>query len=140
LVDVTARENRISASIPATDREPPCGDRGTTKEGDCGTLILDELGNIRSCGTAAGKLFGGNLSDHMGRPISTLIPCFALHNTSQSYNARYFAHLCTDGGWRRFTAIDVLGREFPIEINLSLVETKTQGVFLLNVRRLKQDQ
>ena len=140
MVDVMASENLISSVLPATDRVPPYGEHGTAKEGECGTLILDEVGHIRSCGTAAGKLFGGNLSDHMGKPISTLIPCFALHNTSQSYNARYFAHLCTDGGWRRFNAIDVLGREFPIEINLSLVETKTQGIFLLNVRRLKQDQ
>lgn len=140
MVDVMVSENPISAAVSAMDRTPSCGARVTVTEGDCGTLILDELGSIRSCGTAAGKLFGGNLSEYMGKPISTLIPDFALHNTSQSYSARYFAHLSAEGGWRRFTAIDVLGRKFPIEINLSLVETKTQGVFLLNVRRLKQDQ
>jgi len=113
----------------------------TPKESEYGTLILDELGNICSCGIAAGKLFGGNLSGHMGKPISTLIPDFVLHNTSQSYSARYFAHLCAEGGWRKFAAIDVQGHELQIEINLSLVETKeAQGVFLLNVRRLGQDQ
>jgi len=139
-VDVMASENLNSASLPTTDRMATYGDHGAAKEGDCGTLILDELGNILSCGIAAGKLFGGNLSDHMGKPISTLIPGFSLHNTSQSYNARYFAHLCTEGGWRKFDAIDVLGHEFPIEINLSLVESKAQGVFLLNVRRQKMGQ
>ena len=76
----------------------------------------------------------------MGKPISSLIPGLVLHNTSQSYSARYFAHLCADGGWRKFEAIDVQGHEIPIEINLSLVETKAQGVFLLNVRLLKADK
>ena len=110
-------------------------DIATASESDCGTLILDELGNLCSCGIGAGKLFGGNLAAYTGKPISALIPDLTLSNNSQSYCARYFAHLCADGGWRRFEAIDVLGHRFPIEINLSLVETKAQGVFLLNVRR-----
>lgn len=133
-----AAENLTASPVPATDHYSLPAELG--KEGDSGTLILDEQGNICSCGIAAGKLFGGNLSDYMGKPISSLIPNLVLHNTSQSYSARYFAHLCADGGWRKFEAIDVLGHEFPIEINLSLVETKAQGVFLLNVRLLKLDQ
>lgn len=133
-------DNSTASPVPATDRNLLHAEPGLAKEGDCGTLILDEQGNICSCGIAAGKLFGGNLSDYMGKPISSLIPNLVLHNTSQSYSARYFAHLCADGGWRKFEAIDVLGHEFPIEINLSLVETKAQGVFLLNVRLLKLGQ
>ena len=130
-------ENSTASSVPTTDLNILHDEPGLAKEGDYGTLILDEQGKICSCGIAAGKLFGGNLSDYMGKPISSLVPDLVLHNTSQSYSARYFAHLCADGGWRKFEAIDVLGHEIPIEINLSLVETKAQGVFLLNVRLLK---
>lgn len=128
-----AVDNSIVSPMPATEQ----GGSAFLKESDCGTLILDEVGNICSCGTAAGKLFGGKPADYMGKPISSLIPDLVLSNTSQSYSARYLAHLCADGGWRKFDAIDLTGHGFPIEINLSLVETKNQGVFLLNVRRPK---
>ncbi|MDD5176204.1 MAG: PAS domain-containing protein [Sterolibacterium sp.] len=107
-------------------------------EGDCATLILDAMGNILSCGIVAGKLFGGNLADYAGKPISSFISNFILSDTSLSYSARYFAHLCADGGWRRFEAVDVQGLGFPVELNLSLVESKEQGVFLLSVRRVKE--
>ncbi|MFA7270243.1 MAG: hypothetical protein WC073_12950 [Sterolibacterium sp.] len=102
---------------------------------EIGTLILDALGNICSCGSAAERVFGGNLTGYEGRSISSLIPGFVMSNTSQSYCVRYLAHLCADAGWRRSDAIDIQGHRFLIEFNLSLVETKAQGVFLLNVRR-----
>lgn len=108
-----------------------------SREGDCATLILDAMGNILSCGISAANLFGGSPADYAGKPISSFISNFILSDTSLSYSARYFAHLCADGGWRRFEAVDDHGNRFPIELNLSLVESKEQGVFLLSVRRLK---
>lgn len=132
----------VLESLPAPQQ--PTRDQGLlqtapplSSEGDCATLILDAMGNILSCGIAAGKLFGGKRADYEGKPISALISNFILSDTSLSYSARYFAHLCADGGWRRFEAVDVHGLGFPIELNLSLVESKEQGVFLLSVRRLK---
>ena len=131
-------ENSIVSPVPATDQSAVQGAAALLKESECGTLILDEVGNICSCGTAAGKLFGGKPADYyMGKPISSLIPSLVLSNTSQSYSARYLAHLCADGGWRKFDAVDLMGHGFSIEIKLSLVETKNQGVFLLNVRHPK---
>ncbi|MCX7171927.1 MAG: hypothetical protein NTY41_17045, partial [Proteobacteria bacterium] len=79
-------ENSTASPVAVTDRNPLHAEPELAKEGDYGTLILDEQGNICSCGIAAGKLFGGNLSDYMGKPISSLIPNLALHNTSQSYS------------------------------------------------------
>lgn len=106
-----------------------------SSDGDCATLILDARGNILSCGIAAGRLFGGKLADYAGKPISAFISDFILSDSSMSYSARYFAHLCADGGWRRFEAIDWNGHRFAIELNLSLVESREPGVFLLSVRR-----
>ena len=132
-------ENAVASAVLEADHNILQAESGLLDQSECGTLILDEMGNIRSCGTAACRLFGGNLADYMGKPISSLIQSLVLSNTSQSYSARYLAHLCADGGWRKVEAVDVMGREFAIEINLSLVETKTQGVYVLNVRRPKQN-
>lgn len=102
---------------------------------DYGTLVLDGVGTIRNCGTAAGELFGGDLADFYGLPISSLIADFSLSDTSVSYSARYLAHLCSAGGWRRFEAIDLNGCRFPIELCMSLIRTDGQDLILLNLRR-----
>jgi len=104
-------------------------------KGDYGTLVLDGVGVIRNCGTAAGNLFGGDLADFYGQPISSLIADMAVSNTSPSYSARYIAHLCTEGGWRKFEATDIRGRHFPVELSMSLVRTDGQDLVLLNLRR-----
>ena len=124
-------EQKLASDSGQFQSAPPL-----SSESDCATLILDAMGNILSCGMAAGKLFGGRLADYAGKPISSFISDFILSDTALSYSARYFAHLCADGGWRRFEAVDSQGNKFPIELNLSLVESKEQGVFLLSVRRV----
>ena len=104
-------------------------------KGDYGTLVLDCAGTIRNCGTAAGELFGGDLAGFAGMPISALIADFAMSDTSVSFSARYIAYLCADGGWRKFKAVDVHGREFPVELSMSRVKTDGQELVLLNLRR-----
>ena len=79
------------------------------------------------------------LADYAGKPISAFISDFILSDSSMSYSARYFAHLCADGGWRRFEANDWNGHRFAIELNLSLVESRESGVFLLSVRRAEEN-
>ena len=136
-VKVMAVENLPALQTPARNQDRIQSAPPLSGEGDCATLILDATGNILGCGIAAGKLFGGNLADYAGKPISSLISNFILSDTSLSYSARYFAHLCAAGGWRRFDAVDAQGSRFPIELNLSQVESKELGVFVLSVRRLK---
>lgn len=102
---------------------------------DYGTLVLDGVGIIRNCGTAAGELFGGDLADFYGLPISCLIADFTLSDTSVSYSARYLAHLCAAGGWRRFEAVDIHGGRFPVELSMSRIRTDGQDLILLNLRR-----
>ena len=102
-----------------------------------GTLVLDGLGRIRSCGTAAGQILGCSYSDLAGKPISTFVSNFSLSESSLSYSARYFAHLCAESGWRKFEAVDARGHEFPVELSLSRVRTDGQDFFLLSLRRLE---
>jgi len=103
--------------------------------GEYGTLILDRLGRILSCGAPAEKIFGASQVRLMGRRISEFIAGLFLAGSSPSYNARYLVYLCADGEWRKFEAMDVGGQAFTVELNLSRVMTDGQEMFLLNVRR-----
>jgi len=100
-----------------------------------GTLVLDRLGRILSCGAPAEKIFGASQVRLVGRWISEFIGGLFLSGNSPSYNARYLVYLCADGEWRKFEARDADGKGFEVELNLSRVMTEGQEMFLLNLRR-----
>jgi PAS domain S-box-containing protein len=100
-----------------------------------GTLMLDRLGRILSCGELAEKIFGASRVRLMGRWISEFITGLFLGGNSLSYSARYLVYLSADGEWRRFEAKDASGLEFTVELNLSRTIADGQETFLLNVRR-----
>jgi PAS domain-containing protein len=99
-----------------------------------GSLMLDRLGRILSCGALAENMFGAGRGRLMGRWISDFISGLLLGGNSPSYNARYLVHLCADGEWRKFEAKDASGLGFTVELNLSRMLTGGQENFLLNVR------
>lgn len=103
--------------------------------GDYGTLILNGLGRISSCGAAGEKIFAASQVRLIGRQISEFISGLFLEGSSPSYNARYLVHLCADGEWRKFAAIDADGQRFAVELNLSRMMTDGQEIFILNLRR-----
>ncbi len=105
---------------------------------DYGTLILDSLGRILSCGTPAERIFGASRVRMLGNLISDFVAGLFLGGSSPSYNARYLVHLCADGEWRKFEARDGAGEAFAVELNLARVATTAgsdREMFLLNVRR-----
>jgi hypothetical protein len=104
---------------------------------DYGTLILDRLGRIVSCGIPAERILGASQVRLAGCMISDFIAGLFLGGHSPSYSARYLVHLCADGEWRKFEARDVAGRPFAIELNMSRLEMAGTGheMFLLNLRR-----
>ena len=104
-----------------------------------GTLILDRLGRILSCGAPAEKIFGASQVRLVGRWISEFIGDLFLAGSSPSYNARYLVYLCADGEWRKFEARDADGQGFKVELNLSRVTTDGHEMFLLNLRRPEGD-
>ena len=107
------------------------------KRDDCGTLILDRLGRILSCGTPAERIFGASRVRLMGNLISDFVAGLFLGGSSPSYNARYLVHLCADGQWRKYEARDAGGNIFALELNLARMATadSDREMFLLNVRR-----
>ena len=130
-------DSSATAEKAAADQDAGQAAAAMAGKSGYGTLVLDGLGRIRSCGTAAGQIFGSSFSELAGRHISTFLANFSLSDSSLSYSARYFAHLCAEGGWRTFNAVDVHGQEFPVELSLSKMRTDGQDFFLLNLRRLE---
>lgn len=103
------------------------------------TLILDRLGRILSCGEPAAHLLGTRPARLMGNWISEFISGLFRAGSSPSYSARYLVHLCADGGWRRFQAVDGRGEAFLVEISLAPMASNRSAceVFLLNLRRVE---
>lgn len=107
------------------------------KKEDYGTLILDRLGRILSCGTPAERIFGANRVRLMGKLISDFVSGLLPGGSSPSFNTRYLVHLCADGEWRTYEARDATGQAFAVELNLARVVTtrSDQEMFILNLRR-----
>lgn len=103
--------------------------------GEYGSLVLDGMGRIRSCGATGERVLGASQLGLVGRPISDCIAGLHLGGSSPSYAARYLVYLCGEGEWRRFEAVDAGGQRFPVELNLSRLMRGGQETFLLNVRR-----
>ncbi|MCX7155080.1 MAG: hypothetical protein NTW45_01380 [Rhodocyclales bacterium] len=102
---------------------------------ECGSLILDGMGRIRSCGAAGERILGASQVGLIGRPISDCIAGLHLGGSSPSYAARYLVYLCGEGEWRRFEAIDAGGQRFAVELSLSRLMRGGQETFLLNIKR-----
>ena len=104
-------------------------------DGEHGTLMIDCMGRILSCGAPAERLFDASQARLIGRQISDFITGLLLGGTSPSYRARYLVYLCADGDWRQFEARDAHGRAFSVELSVSQMMANGQEIFLLTVRR-----
>lgn len=102
-----------------------------------GTLILDRFGRILSCGEPAARLLGTRPARMMGGWITDFISGLFRAGSSPSYSARYLVHLCADGEWRRFPAVDGKGESLLVEVNLARMASDNSAceIFLLNLRR-----
>lgn len=63
--------------------------------------------------------------------IANMAPSY----TSPSFNARYLAAMSTDGRWRRFQAVDMHGRNFPVEVSFAITDDHEHGSLLVSLRR-----
>lgn len=98
-----------------------------------GSLILDHVGRILSCGAPAENMFGAGEGRLVGRRISELVPDMPLDGSSPSYNARYLAFLCASGEWRSFEAKGADGARFTVELKLSRMTSGDEKIFLVNL-------
>lgn len=106
---------------------------------DYGTLILDRMGSIVSCGEPAGQIFGISHVRMVGRYIQDFVEGLFLGVTSPGFNERFIAYLCTQDKWRELDAKDARNHRFPVEVNLSKIVAEHRELLLLNVRRPHDD-
>ena len=106
-------------------------------KGDYGTLILDHLGRILSCGTPAERIFRANQVRLIGHLISDFVAGLFPGESSPSHQEPYLTHPSADGEWRKFEARDAGGLAFAVELNLvrMAIPSPDRELFLLNVRR-----
>lgn len=116
------------------------GFHGATRlegSGEHGSLMLDRHGRIVACGAPTEKLFGVGQMHLIGRSISDFVAGFIFGGNSPSYSARFLAHLCAKGEWRKFEAMDASGKRFPIELNVSRQLCSGEESFFLALRRFQ---
>lgn len=109
---------------------------------DYGSLILDRLGRIISCGIPAERIFGASRVRLIGRLMSDFAAGLFPNGSSPSYNARYLVHLCADGQWRKYEARNDDGQPIAVELKLMRLSAPSgsdREMFLLNVRRPEPD-
>lgn len=130
----------IGQSAPAVETVPPTQDMfhaaaNMEHRGDYGTLIVDRMGHIVSCGAPAEKIFRTRAAALTGRWVGDFIVGLFLGGSSPSYSARYLIYLCADGEWRKFPAIDAEGVHFTVDLKMSRVVTDGEEMFLISVHR-----
>lgn len=99
-----------------------------------GAIVLDGRGIIVRCSDAAVQMFGGAPQDLEGGPISIFVTNLLSSDASPSYNARHVDYLSKSGDWRRFQAVDVHGRRFPVDIAMSRMAAEGHQFLVLNLR------
>ncbi len=121
-LQATPGQGRVDAA-PASGRDD-----------EFGTLMLDRMGRIVSCGAPVERIFGASRGRLMGRQISEFIVGLLLGGSSLCYRAKYLAYLCAGDSWRQFAAQDITGRAFAVEVSVSQMAPNSHEMFLLTVR------
>lgn len=124
----------ITAAAVAAPPPPRLPAAASLEQCRVGTLILDRMGRIASCGEPAARIFADNQIRLIGRSIGEFIDGLYRDGSSPSYRARYLDYLSSDDGWRRFDANDMRGERFTVEVKLSPITTDGQQLFLLSIR------
>ncbi|MGE5467796.1 MAG: PAS domain-containing protein [Ignavibacteria bacterium] len=99
-----------------------------------GAIVLDGRGVIVKCSDAAVQMFGAEPGGLEGGSISSFVTNLMSSDAAPSYNARHVDYLSKSGDWRRFQAVDVHGRRFPVDIAMSRMAADGHQFLLLNLR------
>lgn len=88
-------------------------------------VIANQAGEIVLINTQAERLFGYTREELLGEPVERLLPS-RVHEQHTAHRAAYFADLRVRpmGAGLELYAVDKAGREFPVEISLSPLETE----------------
>jgi PAS domain S-box-containing protein len=96
-----------------------------------GTVVLDGMGRIVSCGDAAELMFGERAARLRGRNVAEFVGGLCLGGSSSRYRAGYLDYLSRDSRWRENEVQDSDGRKFVTAFKLSPIVAEGQRLFLL---------
>ena len=132
-------DTQRSAGLPQAESKQDLIDAAANfvDRGDYGTLILDRLGRILSCGTPAQLIFRTDQARLIEHLISDFVAGLFPAESSPGERETCLVDSCVDGQWRRFVARDPGGQAFAVELKLVRVATPSpdREMYLLNVRR-----
>ncbi len=143
-IGVVAVNHDITASKQAAQalRESEARFRQLIEAAPIAIVIADQLGNISLANNQANALFGYQDNELVGQAVELLVPTYA-----QKHHATlYAAHAATPTMQGMGTSVELFGRrkdgsEFPVEINLSHIETQTDPLvmsFIVDITERKQ--
>lgn len=113
---------------------PPVG-KTPAKEG-VGVLTIDSRGVIVSCSPAAAAMFSCSRYELESGTIWSLFSDIAPGAQFAADRDDRVGHLRDDGSWQRFTAVNVYGHGFPVDLAmLKSPPTGDRKLFELRLRR-----
>lgn len=111
--DITDRQQEESAHRYSEERY-----RLVVETASDAVVGMDDSGAIRFANPATARIFGHDLTELIGRPLTVLMPVFMreLHNTGfRNYLATGHQHINWQG--TELTALRKNGQEFPVEVS-----------------------
>jgi len=104
-------------------------------------LIVDQAGNITLANAQCEKIFGYTQAELLGQPVEILLP-ERLHEIHKIHRADYYRDpqmrpMGADAKWE-LTALHRDGREFPVEISLSPLDTETGLLTMAAIRNVTE--
>ena len=103
-------------------------------------ISTDHAGRIIEFNPQAEKSFGYKRDDVVGRPMAELIILAGLRETHEQALARYLATGSIIGKRVELTAMRSDGSEFPVELSLTAIATKSQPIFTAYIRDLTEQR
>ena len=105
-----------------------------TRGADYGTVVLDRLGRIVSCGGATARLFGESAERLRGRDVAEFAYGISLGGTSARYRVGYLDYLAARPDWQAIAVRNREGGGFTAWFRVSSIVAEGQRLFLIVIR------
>lgn len=134
VTDITERKKEEAARRLSDERH-----RVVVETASDAVLSLDETGAIQFANPSTTRIFGYDLIELTGKPVTMLMPEF-MHKMEESGFGRRLAGYERRKGWRgiEVIALNKNGQKFPVEISLGELNQTGQRIFTGFVRDISE--
>ena len=134
VTDITERKKEESARRFSEERY-----RVLVETANDGVLSADETGAILFANSATSKIFGYDLTELIGKPLTMLMPEF-IHKLHETGFRRYLDTGVRHMNWQgtEFVGLHKNGKEFPVEISLGELTQNGRRTFTGFIRDISE--